>query len=105
MAWISLSDPPFLNLPIKGESVAFRNPQNIIFQWTPRHLNSPNTAYNTEYEFTLIEFGIMELHLKQHLALRNHFTKPSRMLLPFNRPFRATTYTGQTICMAGKGTG
>ncbi len=55
MAWISLSDPPLLNIPQKGESVALKNPQNIIFQWTPRHLNSPNSAYATEYDFQLVE--------------------------------------------------
>jgi TANFOR domain-containing protein len=56
MAWMSLSDPPFLNLPRKGEAIALKEPQNIIFQWTPRHLNSPNAAYLTEYDFQLVEF-------------------------------------------------
>jgi len=55
MAWISLSDPPLLNIPRKGEAVALKEPQNIIFQWTPRHLNSPNSAYVTEYDFQLVE--------------------------------------------------
>ncbi|BAV06498.1 fibronectin type III domain protein [Filimonas lacunae] len=55
MAWISLSDPPLLNLPAKQESIAFRNPQNILFNWTPRHLSSPNSAFNTSYDFTLVE--------------------------------------------------
>jgi hypothetical protein len=54
-AWITTSDPPLLNLPLKGESVAFRDPLNIIFNWTPRHMGSPNAAFNTEYEFTLVE--------------------------------------------------
>ncbi len=55
MAWISLSDPPLLNIPRKGEAIALKEPQNIIFQWTPRHLNSPNSAYVTEYDFQLVE--------------------------------------------------
>lgn len=55
MAWISLSDPPFLNLPLTGEAVALKAVQNIIFQWTPRHLNSPNSAFVTEYDFQLAE--------------------------------------------------
>ncbi|MDY0907606.1 fibronectin type III domain-containing protein [Pedobacter sp. CFBP9032] len=55
MAYITLSDPPLLNLPLKGESIASRAVQNIIFQWTPRNLGSPNGAFNTEYEFTLKE--------------------------------------------------
>ncbi|QPH39441.1 fibronectin type III domain-containing protein [Pedobacter endophyticus] len=55
MAYITLSDPPLLNIPVKGESIASREVQNIIFQWTPRNLGSPNGAFNTEYEFTLKE--------------------------------------------------
>lgn len=54
-AWMSLSDPPFLNLPRKDEAIAVKANQNIIFQWTPRHLNSPNSAYVTEYDFQLVE--------------------------------------------------
>ncbi|WP_205513248.1 fibronectin type III domain-containing protein [Longitalea arenae] len=55
MAWISLLDPPLLNLPRKTESIAFKDPSNIIFQWTPRNMGSPTAAFNTEYEFTLVE--------------------------------------------------
>jgi hypothetical protein len=53
--WISTSEPPLLNLPAKGASVQFREPLNIIFNWTPRHMGSPNAAFQTEYEFTLVE--------------------------------------------------
>lgn len=53
--WISTSEPPLLNLPRKGEAVAFREPLNIVFNWTPRHMGSPNAAFLTEYEFTLVE--------------------------------------------------
>jgi hypothetical protein len=53
--FISTSEPPLLNLPRKGESVAFREPLNIVFNWTPRHMGSPNAAFQTEYEFTLVE--------------------------------------------------
>lgn len=49
--YLVLNDPPFLNIPNRGEQVLMRDPQNIIFQWTPRHLN----ATNVEYEFTLAE--------------------------------------------------
>lgn len=50
-AYLVLNDPPILNLPNRGESVAEKDIQNIIFQWTPRHLN----ATNVQYEFTLVE--------------------------------------------------
>jgi hypothetical protein len=53
--WISTSEPPLLNLPRKGEAVSFREPLNIVFNWTPRHMGSPNAAFQTEYEFTLVE--------------------------------------------------
>jgi TANFOR domain-containing protein len=55
MAWISLNDPPMLNLPVKAESIVYKDPQNIIFQWTPRNYNSPASAFSTEYEFSLVE--------------------------------------------------
>lgn len=50
-AYLVLNDPPFLNLPNRGEQIPQRDPQNIVFQWTPRHLN----ATNVQYEFTLAE--------------------------------------------------
>ncbi len=49
--YLVLNDPPLLNLPSRGEQVVVKNPQNIFFTWTPRHLN----ATNVEYEFTLKE--------------------------------------------------
>lgn len=49
--YLVLNDPPFLNLPGNADQVLFKEPQNIIFQWTPRHLN----ATNVSYEFTLTE--------------------------------------------------
>lgn len=54
-AWFMLSDPPFLNLPQCGKNIIPQNPQNILFQWTPMHMSSPNSAANTEYEFALWE--------------------------------------------------
>lgn len=53
--WISLSDPPLLNTPTNGALVAKTDPTNILFNWTPRHLNSPNGAFNTDYDFELKE--------------------------------------------------
>lgn len=54
-AWFLLNDPPFLNLPQCGLSVTPQNPQNIIFQWTPMNMSSPNSVLNTDYEFALWE--------------------------------------------------
>ena len=45
------NSPPVLNLPSRGEYVVQQEPQNLIFQWSPMHINVPNV----EYEFTLVE--------------------------------------------------
>ncbi|MFS1520866.1 fibronectin type III domain-containing protein [Flavobacterium covae] len=45
------NEPPLLNSPSNHELVGFQDPQNLIFTWTPRHLN----AVNIEYEFELVE--------------------------------------------------
>ena len=49
--FLVLNDPPLLNLPSRGEQIVSRNPQNLFFTWTPRHLN----ATNVEYQFELKE--------------------------------------------------
>ncbi|MEO6305331.1 MAG: fibronectin type III domain-containing protein, partial [Bacteroidia bacterium] len=54
-AWMLLNDPPYLNMPFCGNVQPVTNPQNIIFQWTSMNLVSPNSANNTEYEFSLYE--------------------------------------------------
>lgn len=53
--WMILSDPPFLNLPACGSTINAIDPQNILFQWTPMNLSSPNSAANTIYDFELFE--------------------------------------------------
>ena len=45
------NQPPFLNLPFNKTAITEQNPQNIIFQWTPRHIN----VSNIQYEFSLVE--------------------------------------------------
>jgi TANFOR domain-containing protein len=55
MGWMLLNDPPFLNTPICNSTVTITNPQNILFNWTPMNMASPNSAANTEYEFSLYE--------------------------------------------------
>lgn len=54
-AWMILNDPPFINLPVNNEKIKPLNPQNIVFQWTPRHRGSPNAAFTTEYDVRLVE--------------------------------------------------
>ncbi|MEY8779621.1 fibronectin type III domain-containing protein [Allomuricauda sp. XS_ASV26] len=49
--YLLLNDPPLLNVPFRGDLVTAQKPQNIIFNWTPRHIN----AGAVQYEFTLKE--------------------------------------------------
>ena len=54
-SWMVLNDPPMINYPRNNEKLTIRDPQQIIFNWTPRHTGSPNSAFATEYEFELVE--------------------------------------------------
>lgn len=45
------NDPPFLNKPDNESRITEHTPTNIIFQWTPRHVNVPNISY----EFSMVE--------------------------------------------------
>lgn len=53
--WLILNDPPMVNLPRMDEKVIPTSPQNVVIQWTPRHTGSPNAAFSTEYEITMVE--------------------------------------------------
>ncbi|HEX7904181.1 MAG TPA: fibronectin type III domain-containing protein [Chitinophagaceae bacterium] len=61
LGWLTLTDPPLLNTPAKAEGVIPSNPQNIIFNWTPRHNTSPTAGYYTDYVFTLAEYNDLNL--------------------------------------------
>ena len=45
------NDPPFLNKPENESRITEHTPTNILFQWTPRHINVPNVSY----EFSIVE--------------------------------------------------
>lgn len=45
------NEPPFLVSPINKSNIQEQNPQNIVFQWTPRHIN----VTNVEYELSIVE--------------------------------------------------
>jgi predicted chitinase len=55
MAFLVLNDPPIINEPRQGQRLRMTDPQNILFQWTPRHMGSPNSAFTCQYEFSLYE--------------------------------------------------
>jgi hypothetical protein len=54
-AFLSKGEPPLLNLPFCGTEIFGQNSPQILFQWYPRHLSSPNAAEDTEYKFELFE--------------------------------------------------
>ncbi|MBC7451449.1 MAG: hypothetical protein H7259_08175, partial [Cytophagales bacterium] len=54
-AWLILNDPPLINKPANGSTVVPVYPQNLYFQWTPRHTGSPNSAFTTKYFIQLVE--------------------------------------------------
>ncbi|WP_455592190.1 hypothetical protein [Bacteroides sp.] len=43
--WLEIKQPPTLNMPLKDEQVAYKDPQHIRFQWMPRHQGLANTMY------------------------------------------------------------
>jgi TANFOR domain-containing protein len=55
VAWMILNDPPMINLPRQDEKLKTTSPQNVLMQWTPRHTASPNSAFSTEYDVTMVE--------------------------------------------------
>jgi hypothetical protein len=50
-AWVTSQKPPLLSLPRNTESIAFREPLNVLFQWTPLHRG----LALVEYDFILKE--------------------------------------------------
>ncbi|MCR6641722.1 MAG: hypothetical protein NVV82_22700 [Sporocytophaga sp.] len=54
-AWIVLNDPPRIVTPTCQSLIKVLYPQNIVFQWLPMHLTSPNASFTTEYHFRLVQ--------------------------------------------------
>lgn len=50
-AFMTSQKPPLLSLPLNNENIAFREPLNVLFQWTPLHQG----LAMVEYEFILKE--------------------------------------------------
>jgi hypothetical protein len=82
-AMLASGDPPRLNLPEKGTVITESPIPNIMFTWTPRHMNSVASAYGTEYEISLVE-----IYDKQ-TAPENAF-QYSRVL--YTEPTRSTAF-------------
>jgi hypothetical protein len=85
--YLLLNDPPFLNLPYKGDQIVAQDPMNIIFQWTPRHTNATNVSY---------EFELRELWDTQ--------VNPQAAFLASPNYYSETTYTTTLLYNIGKPT-
>lgn len=55
VGWLILNDPPIWNLPQNNSTITATNPQNVFFSWLPMHTGSPNSAFSTEFEFSLYD--------------------------------------------------
>ncbi len=49
--FIFKNEPPILNVPFNKANIEPKDFENIVFQWTPRHIN----VTNVEYQFSLVE--------------------------------------------------
>jgi hypothetical protein len=53
--YLAKNEPPLVNFPACGTRISMKTPQQIMFSWMPRNTSSPNSALDTEYEFSLYE--------------------------------------------------
>ncbi|WP_220253059.1 fibronectin type III domain-containing protein [Chitinophaga rhizophila] len=83
-----LSYPPIINLPMANSKVDAMEPQNLVFQWVPRHTASFNAAFNVAYKFRMVE--LIPANRDPNDALRT--TRPVY-----------ETMTAQTILIYGPG--
>jgi len=49
--YIFQNEPPLLVNPLNKKDIAEQNPLNLLFQWTPRHIN----VSNVQYELSIVE--------------------------------------------------
>ena len=54
-AYIVLNDPPVINRPANNEKIPSGLSLPIVFNWTPRHMGSPNSAFSTQYHLRIVE--------------------------------------------------
>ncbi|NJN28764.1 MAG: fibronectin type III domain-containing protein, partial [Cyclobacteriaceae bacterium] len=55
VGWLVLNDPPHWTLPMQNSLLTATYPQFVNFSWMPMNTGSPNAAFTTEYEFTIVE--------------------------------------------------
>ncbi|MEW7280890.1 deaminase domain-containing protein [Aquimarina sp. 2201CG1-2-11] len=49
--YVFQNEPPFLIAPSNQTDISEQNPLNLLFQWTPRHIN----VSNVQYELSIVE--------------------------------------------------
>ena len=103
--YLILNDPPVLNIPSRNELVTAQNPQNVLFNWTPRHLN----ATGVQYEFTLKELWDTGLDpqaafLSSPVFHQETTYAPTLLYGPANRPLlEGKTYAWQVRALVSDG--
>ncbi len=103
--YLLLNDPPFLNLPQRGDQLTETEPTNIIFQWTPRHAS----ATNVSYEFELRELWDTQIDPQVgFLSSPNYYTETTRattLLYNISKPALLPGYTYAWRVQAKSSTG
>lgn len=90
-AWLVLNDPPRWIIPEQNARVKALEPQNLLLSWLPMHTGSPNSAFSTEYEFTLVEIWPSNRNPNDAInvgspLLRTTTGNPSLILTPADPP-------------------
>lgn len=90
--YIFNNEPPLLNIPLNKANIEPSEVENIVFQWTPRHIN----VSNVEYELSMVEIW-------------DDMVDPQTAFLTSPPFFQTTTRTttfiygpGQPLLLAGK---
>ncbi len=108
--WITVNEPPVWVMPQASQTVITPNtPQNITFQWAPRHTN----VSDVEYEFTITELilpagfqgNVQNMFLSQphfyKVRTRNQVVNFNATLPPLV-PGRTYAYRVQAIAKRGR---
>ncbi|MFA6401059.1 MAG: fibronectin type III domain-containing protein [Salinivirgaceae bacterium] len=70
-AWVVLNEPPQWITPANQTRIPANEPQNVFFSWMPLHMGSPNSAFTTQYAFTLCEMPSADVDPSVVLASTN----------------------------------
>lgn len=107
--WITVNEPPVWVMPQNNINITPTTPQNITFQWAPRHTN----VSDVEYEFTITELilpagfqgNVQNIFLSQppfYKTRTRNLTLPYNITLPPLVQGRTYAYRVQAIAKRGR---